>query len=72
VTVSVSAFVQGVGYVVAGIFSFAMGLLHDATGSWAVPMILLIASTGLAVPAIVILGRRRLVDDEIAPPVVRA
>jgi CP family cyanate transporter-like MFS transporter len=66
VTVTVSAFVQGVAYVVAGLFSFAMGLLHDATGDWAIPTMLLIASTGLAVPAIVILGRRRTVDDELA------
>lgn len=67
VTVSVSAFVQGIGYVVAGLFSFAMGLIHDATGDWAIPTVLLIASTALAVPAVIILGRRRLVDDEIAP-----
>lgn len=66
VTVSVSAFVQGVGYVVAGLFSFGMGLVHDAAGDWAIPTVLLIASTGLAVPAIVILGRRRIVDDELA------
>ena len=66
VTVSVSAFVQGLGYVVAGVFSFGMGLIHDASGDWTIPTILLIASTGLAVPAIAILGRRRVVDDELA------
>ena len=67
VTVSVSAFVQGVGYVVAGLVSFALGAVHDATGDWTAPTIVLIASTALAVPAIVVLGWRRLVDDELAP-----
>jgi CP family cyanate transporter-like MFS transporter len=66
VTVSVSAFVQGVGYVVAGLFSFGIGLLHDATGSWAGPMIVVLATVVLAVPAILILRRDRFVDDEIS------
>jgi len=67
VTVRVSAFVQGVGYVVAGLFSFCVGLLHDATESWTAPTIVVLATMALAVPAIIILRRHRLVDDEIAP-----
>jgi CP family cyanate transporter-like MFS transporter len=66
VTVSVSAFVQGVAYIVAGTLAFTVGLLHDATGSWTAPMWLALATSLLAVPAIVILGRDRLVDDELA------
>lgn len=66
VTVSVSAFVQGTAYIVAGAFAFVVGLLHDATGSWTVPMWLALATAMLAVPAIVILGRDRMVDDELA------
>jgi CP family cyanate transporter-like MFS transporter len=66
VTVSVSAFVQGVAYIVAGTLAFAVGLLHDATGSWTAPMWLALATALLAVPAIVILGRDRMVDDELA------
>jgi CP family cyanate transporter-like MFS transporter len=65
VTVSVSAFVQGVAYVAAGLFALAVGVIHDATGSWVAPIILLLASTGLALPAILILRRGRFVDDEI-------
>jgi len=67
VTVRVSAFVQGLGYVIAGLFSFGVGLLHDATGTWTAPTIVVLATVGLAVPAIVILRRGHLVDDEIAP-----
>jgi MFS transporter, CP family, cyanate transporter len=71
VTVRVSAFVQGIGYVVAGVFSFGVGLLHDATGTWTAPMIVVLATVALAVPAIVILRRGRFVDDEIAPALSR-
>ena len=67
VTVSVSGFVQSLGYVTAGVSSFGIGLLHDATGSWTAPMIVVLATVVLAVPAIVILRRDRFVDDEIAP-----
>ncbi len=66
VTVSVSGFVQSLGYVAAGVSSFGIGLLHDATGSWTAPMIVVLGSLVLAVPAIVILRRDRLVDDELA------
>jgi CP family cyanate transporter-like MFS transporter len=71
VTVRVSAFVQGLGYVIAGVFSFGVGLLHDATDTWTAPTIVVLATVALAVPAIVILRRRRFVDDEIAPVLTR-
>ncbi|MGB3910676.1 MAG: MFS transporter [Pseudolysinimonas sp.] len=66
VTVSVSGFVQGVGYVAAGLFTLIVGLLHDATGSWAVPIILLLATMVLVVPAVAVLRRDRMVDDEVS------
>ena len=65
VTVSVSAFVQGTAYVTAGVFSLGMGVVHDLTGSWTVPLIVLIASAALVLPAIVILRHGRYVDDEL-------
>jgi cyanate permease len=61
----VSAFVQGVGYVAAGVFALGVGLLHDVTGDWRVPTIALLATMGLVVPAVLILRRNRSVDDEI-------
>jgi CP family cyanate transporter-like MFS transporter len=67
VTVSVSGFVQGVGYVVAGVFALGVGLLHDATGSWQAPIIVLLATMALVVPAVLILRHDRQVDDEITP-----
>lgn len=65
VTVSVSAFVQGTAYVTAGIFSLGLGVVHDLTGSWTVPFLVLIGTAALAVPAIAILRHERSVDEEL-------
>ncbi len=65
VTVSLSAFVQGLGYVAAGVFSLLLGIVHDVTGSWTAPFLILIGTALFAVPAVVILRRERLVDDEL-------
>ena len=71
VTVSLSGFVQSIGYVTAGLSSFGIGLLHEATGSWTAPMIVVLVSLVLAVPAILILRRTQLVDDDLAAPAPR-
>ncbi|CAN5359524.1 MFS transporter [soil metagenome] len=42
-TAALSGFVQTVGYLVAGIAPFGVGLLHDVTGSWS-PAILVMAA----------------------------
>lgn len=46
-TTALSVFTQGTGYLMAGIGPLGTGILHDATGSWTVPIIALIV---LAVP----------------------
>lgn len=45
---SLSAFVQSIGYVIAGFGPLLFGVLHGATGSWALPLALLWVSLGLA------------------------
>jgi len=40
-----SAFVQGGGYVVAALGPPLVGLAHDATGSWTVPLLMVLGST---------------------------
>jgi CP family cyanate transporter-like MFS transporter len=47
-TAALSAFAQSIGYVVAGIGPFGTGLLHDATGDWTLP-VLLLAAAGLLI-----------------------
>ncbi|WP_068249820.1 MFS transporter [Janibacter corallicola] len=65
VTAQLSGFVQPVGYLLAGVFPFIIGLLHDSTGGWAVPLVVLI----LLGPGITISGLRVsrpvFVDDEV-------
>jgi MFS transporter, CP family, cyanate transporter len=45
-TTALSVFTQGPGYLIAGLGPFGTGLLHDASGGWSVPIVVL---TGLAV-----------------------
>lgn len=46
---ALSAFVQGCGYLIAAIGPLGVGILHDVTGSWSVP---LIAMASLSVPLV--------------------
>jgi CP family cyanate transporter-like MFS transporter len=64
-SVALSGFVQGLGYVIGAAGPLGAGLLHDATGAWTAPLIFLLASLGLAVPALVLLGRTRYVEDDL-------
>ncbi len=48
-TASLSAFTQSIGYLMAAIGPFGMGLLHDLSGGWVVP---LMALTALVVPLV--------------------
>ncbi|MFA9443807.1 CynX/NimT family MFS transporter [Egicoccus sp. AB-alg6-2] len=50
-TASLSALSQGVGYLIAASGPVAIGLLHDATGSWTPPLLVLV---GLQVPQVVL------------------
>jgi CP family cyanate transporter-like MFS transporter len=43
---SLSAFAQGVGYLVATAGPLVVGFLHAATGSWTIPIVALLAVTG--------------------------
>ena len=44
VTAQLSGFVQPIGYALAAIGPFAVGLIHDATGNWDVVLVLLMAT----------------------------
>lgn len=61
--VALSSFVQSIGYAIAAVFPLAIGLLHDATGGWEVPLWVLGAVIVCAVPAGIIVTRSRTVED---------
>src|SRR5271169_3737555 len=57
VAASLSAFAQSVGYLVASVGPLAVGLLHTATGSWDIPIALLIALAAIELVVGVLAGR---------------
>ena len=68
-TAALSGFTQSVGYLIAALGPFGVGVLYDVTGSWTPPLVVL---SVLAVPQIVlgvVASRPRFVEDELAPRV---
>lgn len=65
-TASLSGFVQSVGYLLAAIGPFLVGLLHDLSEGWTVPILFLAALTLPLVIAGVQASRPRTVDAELA------
>jgi CP family cyanate transporter-like MFS transporter len=66
-TAALSVTTQGLGYLLAGMGPFGVGVLHDSTGSWTVPVIALIA---LALPIVVagtIVARPVMLEDTLGP-----
>lgn len=64
-TAALSGFTQSVGYLIAALGPFGLGLLYDVSGSWTVPLLVL---TALAVPQIAVgllAARPRHVEDEL-------
>lgn len=58
---SLSAFAQGVGYLIASAGPLTIGFLHDATGGWTVPGIMLLAVAVLQLITGWLAGRARTV-----------
>ncbi|KRE35765.1 cyanate permease [Janibacter sp. Soil728] len=67
VTAQLSGFVQPVGYLLAGIGPFLVGLLYEMTGGWTLVLVLLAATTGLGITLSGLrVSRPVWVDDEVA------
>lgn len=65
-TAALSAFVQAIGYIVAGTGPLLFGVLYGATGSWALPLGLLFVALALTSGAGWLACRPTFVDDELA------
>lgn len=65
VTAQLSGFVQPIGYALAAIGPFAVGLLHDATGDWQMVLVLLALTSVPLTLAGLRVARPAYVDDEI-------
>ncbi|WP_314649158.1 MFS transporter [uncultured Microbacterium sp.] len=62
--VALSGFVQSIGYAIAAVFPLLVGLLHDTTGGWQVPLIVVMGVLVVSIPAGLVAGRRRTIEDE--------
>lgn len=66
VTAQLSGFVQPIGYLVAGVGPFVVGVLHEATGGWTAVLLLLMATgVGITLSGLRV-ARPVFVDDEVA------
>jgi CP family cyanate transporter-like MFS transporter len=64
-TASLSAFVQAIGYVLAGSGPLLFGILHGATGNWTLPVVSMLAAVAIALVAAWFACAPRYVDDEL-------
>lgn len=62
--VALSSFAQSAGYVLAAVFPLLIGLLHETTGGWTVPLLVIAAVLAVSIPFGLIAGRRRTIEDE--------
>ncbi|MEO8093966.1 MAG: MFS transporter, partial [Pseudolysinimonas sp.] len=65
-SVALSGFVQGIGYVIGALGPLVVGVLHNASGGWTLPIWFLLSTLVLAVPGLIVLGKKRFVEDEVA------
>ncbi|MCU1571374.1 MAG: cynX [Naasia sp.] len=63
---ALSGFTQGIGYSVGATGPLLVGVTHQLTGSWTVPILLLLVMGLAALPAAVALARPRTVEDDLA------
>lgn len=68
---ALSGFAQGLGYAFACLGPFFVGMIHDATGGWAIPFVIL--GAGLAVVAVggAVCCRPRMLEDDLGIPAAR-
>ncbi|MCU1409932.1 MAG: transporter permease [Rhodoglobus sp.] len=65
-SIALSGFVQGIAYAVGALGPLLIGLLHDLTGGWTVPLAFLLATTLLTLVSAAMLAKPVLVEDELA------
>ncbi|SDG44657.1 MFS transporter [Microbacterium pygmaeum] len=63
-SVALSGFVQSIGYGIVALFPIGIGLLHDATGSWTAPLLVLAVVVAAAIPAGIVVARPITIEDQ--------
>ncbi len=65
-TAALSAFTQSTGYLIAALGPFAVGLVHDASGGWTVPLVMLLVLAIPLFPLATYVSKVRFVEDQLA------
>lgn len=65
-SVSLSGMAQAVGYLIAALVPIVIGLIHDLTGSWTLPLLLMIAMSVLQLAMGLLAGRPLTIRAEAA------
>lgn len=67
-TVALSGFAQGIAYALGALGPLLMGLLHDVSGGWTLPLLFLLAVALVAAIPAITLAKPAFVEDELARP----
>jgi CP family cyanate transporter-like MFS transporter len=67
-TVALSGFAQGVAYALGALGPLLVGLLHDVSGGWTLPLLFLLAVDLVTTVPAITLARPAFVEDVLAPP----
>lgn len=62
--VALSSFVQGAGYIAAAAFPLLVGVVHDVTADWVVPLAMIAGVLVVSIPFGILAGRQRTIEDE--------
>jgi len=65
-TVALSGFAQGIAYGLGALGPLVVGLLHDASGGWTLPLVFLLVVALVAIVPAVTLAKPAFVEDELA------
>lgn len=65
-SIALSGFVQGIAYALGALGPLLIGVLHDVSGGWTVPLAFLLATTLLTLVSAVMLAKPGFVEDELA------
>lgn len=65
-SIALSGFVQGIGYTMGSLGPLLVGLLHDASGGWTVPLLFLLCTGLVATVSGLLMTKPVFVEDEIA------
>ena len=64
---ALSGFVQAVGYTLGALGPLVVGVLHDATGGWTVPLLFLTAVAVVGIPLGISLSKPRFIEQDLEP-----